>query len=89
MTVVISGGSGTISYQWQSSSDGSTGWANALGTGSTTATFTPPSTVAGTTYYRVLVTDLANGCSDPVSNALSVTVDGQPTVEISADNNII
>jgi hypothetical protein len=42
MTVVVSGGSGTISYQWQSSADGSTGWANALGTGSTTATYTPP-----------------------------------------------
>jgi hypothetical protein len=52
MTVVVSGGSGTISYQWQSSSDGSTGWANATGTGSTTATYTPPSSVAGTTYYR-------------------------------------
>jgi hypothetical protein len=31
----VSGGSGTISYQWQSSADGTTGWANALGTGST------------------------------------------------------
>jgi hypothetical protein len=51
----VSGGSGTISYQWQSSLDGTSGWANALGTGSTTATFTPSSTVAGTTYYRVLI----------------------------------
>jgi hypothetical protein len=32
MTVVVSGGSGTITYQWQSSSNGSNGWANALGT---------------------------------------------------------
>jgi hypothetical protein len=73
MTVVVSGGSGTISYQWQSSSDGSTGWANALGTGSTTATFTPPSTVAGTTYYRVLINAANNGCDQAVSNnAVSV-----------------
>jgi hypothetical protein len=53
MTVAITGGSGTISYQWQSSPDGSGSWANASGTGSTTATFTPPpSLVAGTTFYE-------------------------------------
>jgi hypothetical protein len=44
------------------------GWANALGTGSTTATFTPPSTVAGTTYYRVLINAANNGCDQAVSN---------------------
>ena len=27
MTVVVSGGSGVISYQWQSSADGINGWA--------------------------------------------------------------
>jgi hypothetical protein len=43
-------------------------WANASGTGSTTATFTPPSTVAGTTYYRVLVNAANNGCDQAVSN---------------------
>jgi hypothetical protein len=74
MTVVVSGGSGTISYQWQSSSDGSSGWANALGTGSTTATFTPPSTVAGTTYYRVLVNAANNGCDQAVSNNAVVII---------------
>jgi hypothetical protein len=37
MTVVVSGGSGTISYQWQSSQDGFNGWAMQSGTGSTTA----------------------------------------------------
>ncbi|HJW29571.1 MAG TPA: hypothetical protein VJ508_10020, partial [Saprospiraceae bacterium] len=68
MTVVVSGGSGSISYQWQSSADGSTGWANATGTGSTSATFTPPSTSAGTTYYRVLVNAANNGCDQAVSN---------------------
>jgi hypothetical protein len=38
------------------------------GTGSTTATFTPPSTVAGTTYYRVLINAANNGCDQAVSN---------------------
>src|SRR6185436_16257953 len=68
MAVVVTGGSGTISYQWQSSADGSTGWTNATGLGSTTSTYTPSSAVAGTTYYRVLVNASNNGCDQAVSN---------------------
>jgi hypothetical protein len=41
MNVVITGGPGTVTYQWQVSPDGSTGWLNATGTGNTSATFTP------------------------------------------------
>jgi hypothetical protein len=55
MNVVITGGPGAVNYQWQVSPDGSTGWANATGTGSTAATFTPPSTTPGTKWYRVLI----------------------------------
>jgi hypothetical protein len=85
MTVVVTGGSGTISYQWQSSPDGSTGWVNATGTGSTTSIFTPPSTVAGTTYYRVLINASNNGCDQAISNtataiiSLDIVVSTQPT----------
>src|SRR4030095_3827061 len=68
MTVIVSGGSGTLSYQWQSSPNGSTGWANATGTGSTTSIFTPPSDVAGTTFYRVLINASNSGCDQAVSN---------------------
>ena len=85
MTVAVSGGSGTISYQWQASADGIGGWANATGTGSTTATYTPSSAVAGTTYYRVLINASNNGCDQAVStNAAAiiiqdVSVTTQPT----------
>ena len=41
MTVTVTGGTGTITYQWQSSPDGLNNWANATGTGSTASTFTP------------------------------------------------
>src|SRR5437868_7138729 len=68
MTVVVSGGSGAITYQWQSSSDGSTGWANATGTGATTNVYTPSSASAGTTYYRVLINAANNGCDQAVSS---------------------
>src|SRR4029079_19738158 len=68
MTVVVSGGSGAITYQWQSSADGTSGWANATGIGATTNTYTPSSAVAGTTYYRVLINADNNGCDQDVSN---------------------
>jgi hypothetical protein len=85
MTVVITGGSGTITYQWQSSPNGSSGWANATGTGATTSIFTPPSTVAGTTYYRVLINASNSGCGQAVSNnaiaviSPDIVVTTQPT----------
>ena len=68
MTVVVSGGSGAITYQWQSSADGINGWADATGTGATTATYTPSSASAGTTYYRVLINAANSGCGQAVSN---------------------
>jgi hypothetical protein len=74
ITVSISGGSGAITYQWQQSVDGSTGWANSTGTGATTATYTPSSAVPGTTYYRVLVNAANNGCDQAVSNNSIVNI---------------
>jgi hypothetical protein len=68
MTVTVTGGSGAVTYQWQQSADGSTGWANSTGTGATTATYTPSSATPGTTYYRVLVNAANNGCDQAVSN---------------------
>jgi hypothetical protein len=74
MTVTITGGSGAITYQWQQSADGSTGWANSTGTGATTATYTPSSAVPGTTYYRVLVNAANSGCDQAVSNNAVVVI---------------
>jgi hypothetical protein len=85
MTVTVTGGSGAITYQWQQSADGSTGWANSTGTGATTATYTPSSATPGTTYYRVLVNAANNGCDQAVSNnataiiAADIVVTTQPT----------
>src|SRR6185369_1679551 len=85
MNVTVTGGSGAITYQWQQSADGSTGWANSTGTGATTATYTPSSATAGTTYYRVLVNAANNGCDQAVSNnataiiAADIVITTQPT----------
>src|SRR4029079_14705708 len=87
MSVTISGGSGTISYQWQSSADGISGWANATGGGATTSTHTPSSAVAGTTYYRVLVNAANNGCDQAVSNN-AVAVISADLVGTSQPSNV-
>lgn len=51
---------GTVTYQWQSSSNGSS-WSNLAG--ETGPTFTPPSNTVGTVYYRVIATN-TNGYPD-------------------------
>src|SRR6478752_7443090 len=91
MTVTVTGGSGTITYQWQQSTDGSTGWTNSTGTGATTATYTPSSAVAGTTYYRVLVNAANNGCDQAVSNnaVVVITVDLVVTTQPSDVNECV
>lgn len=77
MSVVTSAPSAT--YQWQYSANGSTGWASVINgtpsamtyTGATTATLSfaaGSSVVAGSGYYRVVVT--SNGCTVTSNNAM-------------------
>jgi hypothetical protein len=61
----VSGGSGTYTYQWQSSPDNST-WSNI--SGQTSTSYSPPALTA-TTYYRLVV--ISNGVS---ANSASATV---------------
>ena len=63
------GGSGTYTYQWQSSTDNTT-FTNIAG--ATNQDYTPPATV-GTFYYRRVVT--SGSCSTPQSTAsVSITI---------------
>ena len=73
MSVGITGGSGTISYQWQASNDDiSSSFVNIAG--AITSSYTPPSSVAGTTYYRVLVNASGSGCDQSVSQTSTVII---------------
>jgi len=76
-----SGGTGTYSYQWESSPDNST-W-TAIG-GATSSTFAPGSLTA-TTYFRRRVTSGTGTCSTAISNVVAVTVQPlvTPTVSIT------
>lgn len=80
LSVVVSGGAGTPTYQWYSNTTNS----NTGGTliaGATNATFTPPVfTVSGTYYFYVEVNYAASGCSSLISAVSEVIVVDDPTV---------
>lgn len=68
---------GTVSYQWQSSSDGST-WSNI--SGATSATYTPQTTTVGSTYYRCEAKNTLNGyTASRYSNSAHITVSAAVT----------
>jgi gliding motility-associated-like protein len=69
-----SGGIGTYTYQWESSTDNASWLAIPGATGATFA----PGPLTATTYYRRRVTSGTGGCSTVVSNAVAIRV--QPLV---------
>ena len=71
-------GSGTLTYQWQSSTDNTTFTDIS---GATSATYDAPNGLTDTTYYRRVVTSSLNGlvCS-AISNVVTVTVPALLTI---------
>jgi len=69
-------GIGTFSYQWFANSTNSTTGGAPVATG---ATFSPPTTPQGTTYYYCVVTQSGPGCS-VVSNTAAVIVTPSPSL---------
>ena len=74
ITVTASGG--TLGYQWkQSATSGGTYTNVSGGSGGTTASYTPPVTTIGTTYYKCVITNTGSSCGTTVtSNAVSFEV---------------
>jgi len=71
LTISVSGGIGTISYQWYSNTTNST-IGGALITGAINNTYTPISTTVGTQYYYCVVTQSGVGCN--VTSAVSQVI---------------
>ena len=84
-TSIVTGGCIYLTRQWQNSPDGITGWADIAG--ATGVNYTAPSTTAGTTYYRIVITDPASDCSDPISTPVVVVVQPDATVTVSPVTN--
>jgi large repetitive protein len=86
LTVGVTGGTGIITYQWQSSPDGST-WTNIAG--ATAASYTPSSTVAGTTQYHVIITSTGTGCDPITSASATVKIEPKPVAIITASTTVV
>lgn len=67
---------GTLTYQWQSSTDNAT-FGNI--SGATTSTYTPATDAEGTIYYRCVVTNTTSGCSaSQTSDVATITTTAAP-----------
>ena len=81
ITSSVTPGSGVYAYQWETATSGAGPW-SAIG-GATNATYNVPSVTAGVRFYRLQVTDNLNGCADPISNTVSVTVNPVPSISVA------
>lgn len=77
LTVTASGGSGTFSYQWFSTSTATNSGGNPIGTN--TSSFSPPTTAIGTFYYYCTVTQPNAGCN-VVSDSATIIINASPTI---------
>lgn len=71
---------GTVTYQWQSSS-GNGVWADI--NGANTNEYIPSSAVAGTTYYRCVITNTLNGQSEQIDSKIAKITIFEPEPEIT------
>ena len=85
MSVTVSGGSGTIGYQWQSSTTGTPASFTDI-VGATASTYTPSSAVAGTTYYRVVISAAGSGCGSIVSDTANAVITPDLLVTVEPTN---
>ncbi|WP_303317805.1 PKD domain-containing protein [Flavivirga abyssicola] len=78
LSVVHSGGTGTITYQWYSNTTNSNTGGTVI-TGANSSSYTPPTfTVSGNYYYYVTITPNGSGCSPITSNTSEVIVVDDP-----------
>ncbi|MFV8376648.1 PKD domain-containing protein [Flavobacterium sp. LB1P71] len=73
LSFTTSGVIGTPTYQWYSNTANNTTSGTAI-SGETNATYTPPSTTAGTFYYYCIITLPSGGCSNIKTNTATVTI---------------
>ena len=84
ISVTATGGV-SLSYQWQSSTTSGGSFSNIAGANS--ASYSAPTTSAGTTYYRVVITDSASGCNSVTSNEAEVIVNADPSITVQPTAN--
>jgi hypothetical protein len=86
LLVTATGGTPTLLYQWQISTD------SLLFTdisGANSFNFTPNATAVGTTFYRVIVSATGNGCGTDTSKTVKVIIVNDPIVTITSDDYFV
>jgi hypothetical protein len=86
LKVSVSGGAGSLTYTWQSSKD-NTNWTDIVGASG--ISYTPPSNVSDTTYYRVKISTTALGCSAVTSATAKVQILPKPQVKVTANSSAV
>lgn len=83
LSVSVANGVGTPTYQWYSNTidDVLTGTAIV---GETNSTYNPPATIVGTTYYYIIATFSAGGCTQITSQTAEITISDTPTISDKA-----
>ena len=88
LSVTATGGTPSLTYQWQSSSNLAGPYLNVSGgSGSTTAIYTT-AVLASTTYFQVLVSAGGNGCGTATSVPVAITVSSSATANAGGNNSI-
>jgi len=79
LSVVATGGTPSLTYQWYSNTSLSNTGGTSI-TGATSSSYSPASSTAGTYYYYCVVSASGNGCTSATSNAVTVTVFEDPNI---------
>ena len=77
LTVTASGGIGTLSYQWFSTTAATNSGGTPVGTNA--PSFSPPTTAIGTFYYYCTITQPNAGCN-VVSDSATIIINASPTI---------
>jgi gliding motility-associated-like protein len=80
LSVAYTNGTGSPTYQWYSSPGNINSGGSPI-TGASAASFDPPTSTVGTTYYYCVVKLSPGGCSDLVSNTATVIVSPVPGIQ--------
>ncbi|MGL2987381.1 PKD domain-containing protein [Flavobacterium sp. RSSA_27] len=84
----LNGGSGSISFQWQSSPDGTSSWTDVnTGSGFTSTTFTTEN-LTNSTWYRCKITSSTIPCQ-LFSSSVKVTVVPDPSITVQPIGEVI
>lgn len=81
LSLAYSNGVGVPTYQWYSNSNNSNTGGTAI-SGAVGATYSPPSSTAGTTYYYCVITfpSLSGGCEVITTNTAEIIVNDNPVI---------